>query len=117
MSSHISSVVSVCPEHYILVTSPPLQYSNHVAGITCVNRHGIASCGKLCSIKVLGGSNYGEGPQGWASWLIAALEHVVDDCTPKEGLAKTCVVSMALGGKYNQVLNDAVVASNAPGLL
>ena len=110
------SVVSLCPEHYILITPPSLQHSTHVTGIACGNRHGIALCGRLCSIKVLGNSNYGEGPQGWASWLIATLEHVVDDCTPKEDLAKTCMISMALAGKYNQVLNDAVAASNAPGL-
>ena len=110
-------MVSLCPEHYIIITPPSLQYSTHVAGIACGNHHAIALCGNRCSIKVLGSSNYGEGPQGWASWLIAALEHVVDNCTPKGGLTKTYMVSMALGGKYNQVLNDAVTASNALGLV
>ena len=110
------SMVSLCHEHFTLITPPSSQCSTHVAGIACGHRHGIASCGKLCSIKVLSSSSNDEGSQGWASWLIAALEHVVNDCTPKEGLAKTCVVSMALGGKYNQVLNDAVAAAVDQGV-
>lgn len=87
---------------------PKNSHGTHVASTICGKVYGVANCGELCSVQVLGTSGSGK-----SSAVIAGLDHAVADCQPNE----KCVANMSLKGDFSEAENAAVANAMASGLV
>ena len=83
-------------------------HGTHVASTACGDTYGVATCGKLCAVKVL--DNNGS---GWNTDVMAGIDFVAANCPT----GQRCVANMSLGGGFSQAENDAVNAAVASGVV
>jgi len=74
-------------------------HGTHVGSTTCGKTYGVATCDKLCAVRVLGDNG-----SGAFSWIINGIEFVMENCQENE----RCVFNASLGGGESFAMNDAV---------
>jgi subtilisin family serine protease len=87
-------------------------HGTHVAGIIGGRTYGVAPSVQLKSVKVL--DNNGD---GYSSWVMEGLEHVIQQAGSSSNNNKPIVVNLSLGAHNSDALNQAVDAAAAAGVV
>ena len=92
-------------------------HGTHVAGLAGGRTYGVAKAARLYSVRVVDCKGF-----GLISWLIKALEHIIDHVQKKQKAYKNtkAIINMSLVTKskyYSNALSDAITDAVDRGIL
>lgn len=84
-------------------------HGTHVAGTIGSNDYGVANNVTLIDVRILGCNGGGT----WSNFILA-LSWISNDCITRNG---QCLVNISLGGRKNNVVDDAINALRTQGIV